>query len=53
MLREEMKNLTVNIIGMMSLLITTMYIYEKTNQPLIILIGSLILVLAILGSTMG
>ncbi len=51
-LNELRKALVVDILGMFAVLWVTAFVYLKTNQPLIIVIGGLVMVAAVLGSVM-
>lgn len=50
--REETRVVVINIAGLVSLVGFTGLVYLRTQEPLILLIGALIAVVSVIGSTM-
>lgn len=50
--REETRIVVLNIAGLISLVGFTGLVYLRTQEPLILLIGGLVAVVSVLGSTM-
>jgi len=51
-MREETRVAVLNIAGLISLIGFTGLVYLRTQEPLILLIGGLVAVASVLGSTM-
>ncbi len=51
-MRENTKIAIINIVGLSSLIAFTGLVYLRTQEPLIIVVGGLISVVAVIGTTM-
>jgi len=50
--REETRAVVLNIVGLISLVGFTGLVYLRTREPFILLVGGLVAVVSVLGSTM-
>jgi len=52
-MRTETRLAVINIAGLTALVVFTALVYLRTQEPLILLIGGLIAVVSVIGTTMG
>jgi hypothetical protein len=51
--RPEARLVVLNLLGLLTLVAFTGLVYLRTQEPLILLIGGLIAVVSVIGSSMG
>ncbi len=52
-MRQETRGVLVNVAGLTALVVFTGLVYVRTQEPLILIVGGLISVLAVIGTMMG
>ncbi len=52
-LRQQTRGVIVNVAGLAALVAFTGLVYLRTQEPLILIVGGLISVLAVIGTMMG
>jgi hypothetical protein len=52
-LRQATRGAIANITGLIALIVFTGLVYLRTQEPLILIVGGLVSVVAVIGATMG